>query len=242
MDIVQKTRDDYNAIAAAFSDTRQHAGELTQFRPFLANGQYILDWGCGNGRLLYLLKDHDVHYSGVDQSQGLLKEAKKNPLIEFQDAKFFCTAHKDKKFEANYFDLVFMIASFHHLPDDKSRLKLLKKILKEMKPGAHLIMTNWNLESDWAATKLKKDWKKLAPNDYLIPWKSKDGTVVVERYYHHFTPEALETLVKKAGFEIVKICYSSGAGETKKKDGKNLVCIATKPKKRHSVDNFVDPS
>lgn len=228
LDIIQKTRDDYNTIAEAFSDTRQHAGELTQFRPFLAEGQYILDWGCGNGRLLYLLKDHDVHYFGVDQSQGLLKQAKKNPLVEFQDAKFFCTAHKDKKFDDDYFDLVFMIASFHHLPDEKTRLAQLKKTYKEMKPGSRIIMTNWNLESDWAKAKYKKDWEKIDEGDFLIPWKSKDGAIIVQRYYHHFEKQELEDLVLKAGFKIEKLSFATNGEWTDKKAGKNLVLIAKK--------------
>lgn len=194
----------------------------------MADGQYILDWGCGNGRLLYLLKDYDVHYSGVDQSRNLLKEAKKNPLIQFQDAQFFCTAHKDKNFDPKFFDLVFMLASFHHLPDHKSRLLLLKKVYKEMKSGAHLIITTWNLESDWAKDKLKKDWEVIGENDYLIPWKNQSGDIIVNRYYHHFSKVELEDLVKLAGFKVGTIYYSTGQHKATKKEGKNTVIIAKK--------------
>lgn len=237
MDIIQKTRDDYNKIATAFSDTRQHAGELIQFRPFLAHGQQILDWGCGNGRLLYLLKDYDVHYFGLDQSKELLKQAEKNPMVEFQDARFFCTAHKDKKFEENFFDLVFMLASFHHLPDEKTRRKLLKKTYDEMRPGALLIITVWNLESDWAKEKFKKGWKKIKDGDYLIPWKDKESTVIVERYYHHFDKEEIEGLLERAGFEVLRSYYSTREQQATKKEGKNLVIIAKKPFKIPIVDN-----
>ena len=227
--IIQKTRDDYNKIAGAFSGTRQHVAELVQFRPFLADGQYILDWGCGNGRLLYLLKDFDLHYFGVDQSRNLLKEAKKNPLLEFQDAQFFCTANKEKNFDKDFFDVVFMIASFHHLPDEKTRLKLLKKIFTEMKPGATLIMTNWNLESDWAKAKLKKDWDDVGDGDYFIPWKDQYGKEIANRYYHHFEKDELTALLEKVGFKQKAMYYASGSLKVNKKEGKNLVTLATKP-------------
>lgn len=227
--IIQRIRDDYNAIATAFSGTRQHAAELAQFRPFLADGQQVLDWGCGNGRLLYLLKDFDLSYYGVDQSRNLLKEAKKNPLIEFQRAQFFCTANKDKNFEKDFFDIVFMIASFHHLPDEKTRLALLKKTFKEMKSGASIIMTNWNLESDWAKAKLKKDWDDMGDGDYFIPWKDHEGKVLANRYYHHFDKDEISDLLKQAGFKVQTNYFASGSTKVTKKEGKNLVTIAKKP-------------
>ena len=230
MDIIQKTRDDYNKIARHFAQTRNHPGELVQFKPFIKDGQYVLDWGCGNGRLLYLLEKFDINYFGLDQSQGLLKQAEKEhaAAIKTKKARFFCTAHKEKKFPADYFDLVFLIASFHHLPDEKSRVKLLKKIFIECKPGGKLIMTNWNLASDWAKTKLKKDWKKLADGDHLIPWKNERGQVVALRYYHNFEKDELSEIVLKADWKISEIYYSTGLESTSKKDGRNLVLIAEK--------------
>ena len=108
MDIIQKTRDDYNKIAKFFAKTRNHTGELVKFKPLIKDGQYILDWGCGNGRLLYLLEKSDVKYFGVDQSIQQIKLAKKifPKLSKKGIAKFFCNAHREKKFPENYFDLV----------------------------------------------------------------------------------------------------------------------------------------
>lgn len=121
-----------------------------------------------------------------------------------------------------------MIASFHHLPDEKTRLAQLKKTYKEMKPGSRIIMTNWNLESDWAKAKYKKDWEKIDEGDFLIPWKSKDGAIIVQRYYHHFEKQELEDLVLKAGFKIEKLSFATNGEWTDKKAGKNLVLIAKK--------------
>lgn len=229
-DLVQKTRDDYNKIAKLFASTRHEAGELQKFKPFIKNGQYILDWGCGNGKLLHVLKDADVHYFGVDQSNEILKcaRAEHAKIMADKKIKFFCTAHKEKKFPAAYFDVVFMAASFHHLPTPLLRLKLLKKTYTEMKPGATIIITVWNLKSDWAKEKLKGGWTKINTHDYLIPWKDQSGKVWVERYYHHFLKSELSDLLKQAGFTVTELYYSKGNERVPQKEGRNLVAVAVK--------------
>ena len=76
-DIIHKTRQDYNLIAPRFSGTRYDLWEeLKPFKRLVKNGQNILDWGCGNGRLLFLFLDKNIKYFGLDQSEELLKIAK----------------------------------------------------------------------------------------------------------------------------------------------------------------------
>lgn len=229
--IIHKTREDYNRIAKYFSYTRQRLWEeLKWLKKFVKNGQNILDWGCGNGRLIFLLEGSKVKYYGTDQSSKLLKIARKNFNQEIKDGwvKFYSTANKKKKFSANFFDLVFMIASFHHLPDKQSRMELLNDIYKQLKSGGKLIITVWNLASDWAKDKLKKDWKKVGENDFLIPWKNPEGKMIAERYYHHFSQQELGALLKEAGFKIKKLDYSERASWTDKKGGRNLIAVAFK--------------
>ena len=109
MDIIKKTKDDYNRIAPHFSLTRHEARELEQFTLFIAPGQRILDWGCGNGRLVYILQNKGVEYIGTDQSIGLLKQAEELFQKEIKDGwvKFVCTENNEAVFPENYFDLVF---------------------------------------------------------------------------------------------------------------------------------------
>ena len=228
--IIHKTRQDYNLIAPRFSGTRFDLWEeLKPFKKLVKDGQNILDWGCGNGRLLFLFKDKKIKYFGLDQSEGLLDIAKEKWANEIKSGqvKFFHTATRAKNFDKDFFDLAFLIASFHHLPDEKTRLALLNKIYKELKPEGKIVMTVWNLESDWAQSKLKKDWKKMGDNDYIIPWKTQQGEIMSERYYHHFSKPELKNLLLKAGFKNLKFSYDSSAKFTDK-TGRNLVVIATK--------------
>ncbi|MFA5061854.1 MAG: class I SAM-dependent methyltransferase [Patescibacteria group bacterium] len=232
-DIIQKTREDYNKIAKYFSDTRYDSWfELEQFKKLVKDGQNILDWGCGNGRLIFLLQSKNIKYFGIDQSENLIKIAKTKFSREVKKgrAKFFCTAKKRKSFPPGFFDLVFMVASFHHLPDKTSRLQLLTQAYKEMRKGGKIIITVWNLGSDWAKQKFKKDWQKIGENDFLIPWKNSQGELQCQRYYHHFSKEELRGLLKEAGFKVKKLDYYNKDNWTDEKIGRDLIAIAEKTK------------
>ncbi|TAN33475.1 class I SAM-dependent methyltransferase [Patescibacteria group bacterium] len=229
-DLIQKTRDDYNRIAKYFSATREYVRpEFKYFGKFIKDGQKILDWGCGNGRMVFCLKGKKVKYFGIDQSAGLLKIARKKFTAKDGSIKFFCTGARAKKFPSEYFDLVFAISSLFHLPDQTSRLKVLNEFYREMKKGAKLVVMVWNLDSDWAKAKAKKSWKKIDKNDFLIPWKTPAGELLAERYYHHFTPAELKKLLTSAGFKVQKMEFVGKNGTwSDYKGGQNLVAAAVK--------------
>lgn len=188
-----------------------------------------MDWGCGNGRMVFCLKGKKVKYFGVDQSSGLLKIARQKFAAKDGSIKFFCTGARDKKFPSDYFDLVFVVSSLFHLPDEASRLKVLREFYCEMKKGAKLIVMVWNLGSDWAKAKAKNRWKKIGKNDFLIPWKTPTGELLAERYYHHFTPAELKKLLTRAGFKVKKMEYVGKDGSwSDSKGGQNLVAVAIK--------------
>lgn len=230
-EIIHKTREDYNRIAKYFSNTREFAWpEFKYFSSFIKDGQNILDWGCGNGRMIFCMKDKKVKYFGLDQSKELIKLARKKFAAEIKSgmAEFICTGSKDKKFPTGFFDLVFIIAALFHLPDEASRLALLQKIYKEMKTGGKLVVMVWNLASDWAKVKAKKHWQKIGDNDFLIPWKNPEGEVLAERYYHHFTSEELNNLLVKAGFKVERLEFMKNGTWTDDKGGQNLIAVAVK--------------
>lgn len=229
--IIHKTREDYNRIAKYFSNTREYVWpEFKYFSGFIKDGQNILDWGCGNGRMVFCLLGKQVKYYGVDQSAELIKIAKKKFATEIKNniAKFICTGSKEKKFPDNFFDLVFIIASLFHLPDETTRLELLRKIYKEMKVKGKLVVMVWNLASDWAKIKAKKNWEKIGKNDFLIPWKNPEGQVLAKRYYHHFTPIELKNLLLSVGFKVKTLKFTSKGTWTDDKGGQNLIAVAVK--------------
>lgn len=234
MDIISKTARDYNKIAPHFAATRFALWpELEQFTAWIKNGQRILDWGCGSGRLLKLIGDRVVEYVGVDISDKLLAIARKNfaALVKTGQARFYGATRRSPKFPPNYFNLIVAAASFHHLPTRASRLVVLRQFYRSLQPGGRLIMTVWNLGSSWAkakASRAESGWKKVGPSDWLIPWKNPQGKVEAERYYHHFSRAELKELLSGAGF-IVKPFDLYNRGEwPNSKGGRNLVVVAEK--------------
>jgi ubiquinone/menaquinone biosynthesis C-methylase UbiE len=229
--IIHKTRVDYNRIARHFSATRVRVWpEFEYLKTFLGDDQTILDWGCGSGRFILGLQDKkNIKYFGIDQSDELIKIARETYATEVKAgwAKFYSTTLQAQKFPDNFFDLEFLISSFFHLPDENTRLSTLQELYRVIKPDGKIVILVWNLGSDWAKEKLKKDWKKIGENDFIVPWKNQQGEVISERYYHHFTSEELSGLLIKAGFKNVKIKYSD-ATWSDDKGGRNMFAVAVK--------------
>jgi SAM-dependent methyltransferase len=210
--ILAKNKELYNNIASDFSRSRGTLWpDFEYFKGYIANGQDILDLGCGNGRLLELLEDYKVNYLGIDYSQKLISAAQSNwPKAKFLVADILNLPPLKEKF-----DLIFCVAVLHHIPSKKMRLQVLSEIKSLLKPDGKLLMTNWNL---WQSRYMKYIIKytllkmtdplneangikhmNLDMGDVFIPWQKK-----YQRYVHAFTEMEVESLLKKSGFEVIK--------------------------------------
>jgi ubiquinone/menaquinone biosynthesis C-methylase UbiE len=229
LQIIAENRKSYNTIAEDFDIARQTAWPEFEFlKPYIKEGDRILDIGCGNGRLFkYLSTNYQLpttNYVGVDQSEELIKIAthsslklrrarKNNPDADFRVADIFNLPFKDGEFDA-----VAGIAFLHHIPSQELRAKCLKEIYRVLAPGGILFLTNWNLFQ----MKLIKKYK-LRIWDFFLPHSGLDaGDFWISfqeqpRYYHHFGKRELLALGKKSIFKPVKF-----------KKGKNLIIIFKK--------------
>jgi len=229
--LLVKTRQDYDKIAEEFSDSRAFLWkELAFLEKYINPGEKILDLGCGNGRLLGLLKDKKIEYTGVDSSENLIRIAKDK--YKEENAKFLVVEALNLPFYENSFNKVFCIAVLHHIPSDEFRLKFLEEAKRVLKPKGLLILTVWNLigreSTFWFLFKytiLKIFEKsKLDKKDIFYPWKNSEKKTVVQRYLHCFDKKELEKLTKKSGFHITESGYLS-RGDIKKA---NIYLIAEK--------------
>lgn len=251
-EIIQKTKCNYDKIAAQFSATRAYPRRVMQYfvKKYVRSGMKILDVGCGNGILFSLLKDLKVNYLGIDISSELVAEAKKKfPEANFASQRLGCGAGPAPQkpwhginflvqdalkmdFPENNFDLIFSFAFLHHLSSQKLREEFFKKVYKILKPDGHLICTVWNLfEKSWrAGEKNYLRMKKIvnSKNNFLISWKNSQGRVLAERYYYAFTLEELKNLFIKADFKIEEMFYENNGEKTENiLEGKNI-CLAAK--------------
>ncbi len=201
--ILKKTKENYNLTAEDFSRTRQTVWEELKFLfDYAENNDKILDLGCGNGRCLDFLKDKKIDYTGIDNSEELIKIArKKYPQINFQVADALKLPFPD-----NSFDKVYSIAVLHHIPSGELRVQFLKEAKRVLKPGGVLILTVWKFHRKKELfclikyTILKLIGKsELDFKDVFEPWQNK-----INRYYHWFLGREMIILVKKAGFILEK--------------------------------------
>lgn len=194
--IREKVKQDYDAIAVAFAKTRQSDWrEFEVFLPYLKKNSSVLDLGCGNGRLVNFLKPFHVKYEGWDQSKGLIALAQKAyPKERFSVKDMGRLPRVSKKW-----GVIFMIASFHHLPP-ADQIRCLKWVREHLKKDGLLLMTNWNLYQPrfWKAWLKMFFWPKWGFKGLEIPWDNG-----VQRYYYAFSPRELRRLLRQAGFLVL---------------------------------------
>ena len=211
--LLKKNKNDYNLIAADFSRTRDFDKDLKGLTSFLSAGERVLDIGCGNGRLLKLIGNKGLDYTGIDISEQIIKIAQE----KYPGQKFQIFDGRHIPFSDGYFDKIFAIRVFHHLPSEKIRLEFLKEIKRTLKPGGLLILTVWSWHSK--DLRIKKALlrtfflrifirTKLDFGDAFIPWQNK-----VERYYHFFNKNELKKLIEKGGLKVRQIYFSPKKGK-----------------------------
>ena len=210
-------KNNYEEIAEHFSETRKKYiwPELKEIASKVKEGQTILDLGCGNGRLIEAF-NKKINYFGIDQSEALIKLAKKRyPDYSFITGNALTLNKinfKGKGFPQK-FDYIFSIAVLQHIPGKQKRIELIKSLKNNLKPEGKIVFSNWNM---WEIPKYKKLIYKtfllkligknsLDFGDVIFDWKDSSGNITSRRYYHAFTKKELKKIFKKAGFKIDKI-------------------------------------
>lgn len=224
--LLNTVKQNYEDIADEFSGSRNYLWPELKKIINTKNGDEIFDLGCGNGRLYELFKDADANYTGIDQSNNLIKIAQqkysKAKFIQGDILKIFESEVAEPRLQNKKFDLILLIAVLLHIPSYKLRLEFLKDIKNCLKPSGRLIITVWDLHASPKHKKLilKHNIKKLLGlnkmdfNDILFPGFNKKSL----RYYHAFTENELKKLLIQAGFKIHKLY----------KDNKNIYAVCQK--------------
>lgn len=162
---------------------------------------HILDIWCWSWRLLSHIKEYfnwNFFYTWIDVSSEMIKEAKKL----YKDYEFLLQDMVDLSLDKKY-DLVFLIASFHHLDSIEKRFNTLQRIKKIIKKDSIIFLTNWAL---WYKKNLEKYKKNIIPNS-INEFGSVDYNIKIwkfYRYYHSFSLDELDYLFKKSWFEIIE--------------------------------------
>ena len=221
----------YQKLASPFSATRSQVQPgVKRVLGDVPAGAAILDLGCGNGSVARELekRGHTGKYIGMDFSEELLKEARKNvqiptssvqrptSRIQFIQADLTSNFNQHSAFSNQHFDFVFAFAMLHHIPSRELRLGFLKQVGGLLAPGGRFVHSNWQFLNSprlrdriqpWEAVDL--DESQVDAGDYLLDWRSGGRGL---RYVHHFHEAELGDLAAEAGFQVVDSFLSDGKG------------------------------
>jgi ubiquinone/menaquinone biosynthesis C-methylase UbiE len=223
--IIADTAKGYDLISEKFTQTRNHLWKDLEFiGSYCQKGDKVLDFGCGNGRLLDFLEKKGINYTGVDISEKLLTETQihfQGPGIEFQKI----SGLDSLPLESDSFNVVYAIAVFHHLPSREIRQKMAKELYRILQPEGTIVITVWNLWQRKYWRQIFFNWEEkvlgrsfLDWNDCYIDFQDNRGNKF-ERFHHAFTKRELTELFLQAGFSI---------GKCDTINGKNIVLVGSK--------------
>lgn len=234
--ILEQVKTDYNKIADQFNTTRQNNWiEFDLFKNYIINyinntnikKINILDVGCGNGRIVNFLNELNIDYNylGIDNSEEQLKNAKNN-FKDFSNINFEIGNILSLEKYNNKFDIVFCIATLHHLPK-KFHIKAVGEIKNVVKDGGLMFITNWNLfQSRYFKYLLfNKKEKGSKVQDTFIPWKDNNDKIISNRYYYAFKKKELYNIFKQSKLKIFENKFSENKNIFK---ARNIVSVLKK--------------
>jgi len=149
----------YNLISEKFTQTRNHLWKDLEFiGSYCKKGDKVLDFGCGNGRLLDFLEKKEIEYTGLDISDKLLKEAR-NRFLNQKQAEFQKISGLDSlPLENDSFNIIYAIAVLHHVPGKEMRKKIVEEFYRILKPEGTIVITAWNLWQRKYIKNVIKSW------------------------------------------------------------------------------------
>ena len=220
--ILKKTKANYDELAVAWDRTRQYLWPGSEeFLKYIKDGDKILDAGCGNGRLVKLFDHVNIDYTGIDNSEELIKIAKNN----FPEKSFFVGDVLKLPFPNGSFTVIFCWAVLHHLPGKKLRKQALLELKRVLKPGGILILMNWHYSSPKMMARLAKfslakimGKSELDFGDVYLDFNNQG----VKRYIHLFTKPGIKKVLKQGGFKVIENYISPPT----KREFKNITTIA----------------
>lgn len=191
----------YERIAAHFSMTREHPWPDVESFCADRTADTALDIGCGNGRHTELLSERAERAVGLDASRSLLSLARER----VPEASFLEGDAASLPIAEAAVDLALYVATLHHLPDRRLRLRSLDELARVLTPDGIALVSVWSTTHD----RFEVPDDATTGFDTEVDWTLPDGETV-PRFYHIYAPEEFEEDVGASDLEIVDSFLSLG--------------------------------
>ncbi len=223
-------REFYATFARPFAASRPVSDPgLVCILPYIPQRARVLDVGCGNGRLAFLLDRErpGVTYLGVDAVPELVEVARAQADQLMAISAEFCIADvarpgwggalpgaSPSTLLRTCFDCVVALAVLHHIPGFDLRVRVLRDIASVLEPSGCLILSTWQFLRSARMRRKIVDWAEvcipeeaLEPGDYLLDWK-REGRGL--RYCHLVDEVEVERLAAESGFRVRETFRAGG--------------------------------
>jgi D-alanine-D-alanine ligase len=203
----------------------------------LKAGDSLLDLACGQGRhLIELSRKGDYRLFGLDRSRYLIHRAKSISKKKGYPINFKEGDARKLPYPTDTFDFVTLLGnSFGYFETTDDDIKILKEILRVLKPGGRLLMDvadgdflrkNFTPRSwEWIDKKhfVCRERSLASDNDRLISREvvtHTDKGVIVDQFYAErlYTQENLADLIFKVGFKDTVFHGHIGADSIRNQD------------------------
>jgi len=201
----------FDEIAEDFDKTRYKPWpECIEFAKTIPANSLVLDIGCGNGRNCVFLAESN-RVIGLDMAQKMLLLARRNVEKEnrSRNCYFIQSDVINLPVKESSADVIYYIATLHHIPTIEERLKSLFELKRALKKGGSALISVWAFDQPKFQDLLDEHFRKKENfGDVYLGWKRKDGRRF-KRYYHLFYGEELKELALQAGLKVKEHYKSS---------------------------------
>lgn len=183
----------------------------------------LVDVGCGNGRLAWLLEERGlpVDYVGVDANAELLTRAAAHTAdLRHVQARWVQADLADPDWieavprPASGFDVVVCLATLHHLPGIALRRRVVRGVAALVAVDGLIALSTWQFLSSARMASKVVAWDAVGidpatvdPGDALLPWQQGGYAV---RYVHQIDAAEVAALAAQAGLEVVDSYQADG--------------------------------
>lgn len=190
----------YERIADHFSMTREHPWPDVESFCAEQRADTALDIGCGNGRHTALLAERSRRAIGVDASRSLLSIARER----VPEAMFVEGDAASLPVATEAADLALYVATLHHLPDRRLRVRSLDELARVLVPGGTALISVWSTTHDRFDSH-----DETMGFDTEVDWTLPGGETV-PRFYHIYAPEEFEADLTESDLSIVNSFLAMG--------------------------------